>query len=75
MGFYLEPDDASTIERSIAYIVQRPCRTEIMVAGNPNGDLAVPEISKKDEDIVVVLVATGLEDTLTHFLPYKWYWE
>ena len=46
-----------------------------MVAGNPNGDLAVPEISKRDEDIVVVLVATGLEDTLTHFLPYKWYWE
>ena len=42
-GCYLTPGKTSHIEAVIADISQRPCRSDMLVAGDFNSNLAAPE--------------------------------
>ena len=43
VGYYLAPDDASTIEDVVAAVSKQPRGVALLVAGNFNTDLAAPE--------------------------------
>ena len=66
---YFTPDGALTIERFIAALIERPHKTELLVAGYFNMELTQPEVARRDEEITTTLGAAGLEDMVTHFLP------
>ena len=72
---YLAPDDASTIHNIVASISQCPCGDVLLVAGAFNADLAAPDENFRREDIVAVIVTTGLEYMSAYFLPYRKSWE
>ena len=68
VGLYLAPDNASTTERGVAAVGDRPRGSKLLVAGNFNADLAGLEGSEWDKEIMEALVEAGLEDMLAHFL-------
>ena len=69
MGVYLAPDNTETMERVSGAIRSRPRRTELLVAGDFNADLATPEGGRRAEAIATLLATEGLEDMASHFLP------
>ena len=71
---YIALYDALTVEAFVADIVQSPCGEELLVAGNFNSYLEEPEGNAQDEEISMALVAAGLEDICSHFLPRRKTW-
>ena len=74
MGYYIAPNDASTIEDVVPAIIRRPQGGELHVAGNFNADLANPEGTARAEEISEELETSGLEYISTHFLLRRKYW-
>ena len=76
VGCYLSPYNASNIERVITNIINSTHRAELLVDGNSNIDLAVPEGNCFREEIAVVIATAGLEDMSMHFLLHlkSWAW-
>ena len=74
VGFYLAPNDTSTIESVVAALVGRPRGTELLVAGGFNVKLSKPESDRRGEDIAAALAMEGLEDMLVQFLPHRRSW-
>ena len=76
IGFYLTPNNTSTIESVIAVLKERPQVLELMVAGDLNSNMEQPEGYWREEDIVAALTVAGLEDMSSHFLlrlrPCRW---
>ena len=70
VGWYIYPDNASNIERVIVDIRKCTHRAALLVDGNSNIDLAVPEGNCFREEIAVVIATAGLEDMSAHFLPH-----
>ena len=68
MGFYIAPDNAFTIRALVVVISHSKHGAEMLVVGNFNEDLAVPEGNTCDKDINASLDASGLEDITNHFL-------
>ena len=67
MGFYLAPDDASSVERVIRYMEQRPHGAELMVVGDLEGN-------RQDEEITAAPFDAVLEYMSDHFLPHQTPW-
>ena len=65
------PRDASTLEIVVAEIGQRPRGTELLVAGNFNTDMELPDRLKRNELIAKAIATEGLEDMTKRFLPHK----
>ena len=74
MGYYLAPDDTSTIERVIKVLKECAKGAELLVAGDMNTNLAAPVGNRKGEDIASALTTEGLEDMSAHFLPQRFHW-
>ena len=55
VGCYLANDEASTIDRIVAAVVQRPRGSKLLVAVCFNADLASPEGAEWDEEITAAL--------------------
>ena len=55
MGFYLAPDDASTIEDAVAAIGMQPRGSALLVVGNLNTNLAALEGRERYEGVAVAL--------------------
>ena len=62
MGFYLAPDETSTIDSVVATLKERPVK------------LLEPEGKQRGEYIVVALATEGLKDMLAHFLLHQRSW-
>ena len=77
MGFYLAPEDASTIERVVEALRDQPKGLELLMAGGLNINLASPEGDRREEDIATTIATEGLEDMTPHFLPRQrqWCWD
>ena len=56
-------------------IYQRPCETDMLVAGNFNDKLYAPEGNCGKEEIAVAMEIIGLESTTMHFLPLCNAWD
>ena len=74
VGFCLVPDNASTIKFIVVDISQRPCRAELLVDGDFNGNLAAPEGNVRDKEIDVALATVVLEDMSAHLLSFSKPW-
>ena len=59
VGCYLTPDDTSTMERFVEALWSQPKGVELLVAGDLNANLTVPEGDRKAEDIAATLVTEG----------------
>ena len=68
MGFYLDPDKASTTYAAVADISQQPRGLELLVYGDFNANLLASEGNAKDEDITAALDIEGVEDMSDNFL-------
>ena len=53
---------------------QRPCRAELLVDGDFNGNLAAPEGNVRDKEIDVALATVVLEDMSAHLLSFSKPW-
>ena len=69
VGYYLAPDNTSTIERVIEALRERPKGVELLVAGDLNINFASPEGEQREEYIAAMFATEGLEDMAPHFLP------
>ena len=74
VGCYLAPDNTSTIERVVEALRSRPKGAELLVVGDLNANLAVPEGDRRAEDILETIATEGLEDMAQHFLPRERRW-
>ena len=70
----MSPYDASTIEDVVMAIIQRPREAKLLVAGDFNFNLVVPEGHALDEAIAAALSMSGLEYMSAHFLPRRKPW-
>ena len=75
VGCYLTPDDVLTILPIVMDIFQCYCGTKLLVEGEFNSHLYVPDRSKRYKDITVALAAVGLEEILEQFLPRQRPWD
>ena len=73
-GCYLTPDDTSTIESVVAALKDLPLGAEMLVTVYININLEDTEGYQREEEIVAVLMTSGLEDMLAHFLPQQRPW-
>ena len=55
VGWYLDPDDASTIEEVIADIIQHPRGPALLTVGDFNTNLAAPEGLAQDKEIAAAI--------------------
>ena len=74
MGFYLAPNNTSTIERVVKVLRDQPKGEELLMAGGLNINLAYPEGDRREEDIATKIATEGLEDMAPHFLPRQRQW-
>ena len=74
VGFYLTPDNTSTMERFVEALRERPEGAELMVAGDMNINLAEPEGNQREEYIAATLATEGMKDMVAHFLPRRHRW-
>ena len=68
MGCHLALDDASSTERLVRAMEQRPRRAALMVVGYLNFNIVDPEGNIREEAIVENILDEGLEDMCSHFL-------
>ena len=71
---YIDPRNASTIEDVNVDIRDIPYRSELLVAGDLNANLAEPKVTPQVEAVGDELVAAGLMDMELHFLPRRKPW-
>ena len=71
IGCYPPPYNASVIQSVVAALRGFPQRSELMVAGDFNAELAPPDGDRNNEQIAVDLTAAKLQNTLSHFLPQR----
>ena len=74
MGFYLAPDNTSTIEDIVAAIIQKHQGAALLVVCNFNTDLEASEVRARDKEIMVDMDATGLKDMISRLLPRQRPW-
>ena len=74
VGCYFAPDDTSTIEMVVKALRSRPKGAELLVVGDLNANLAVPEGDRRAEEILETIATEGLEDMAQHFLPWERRW-
>ena len=74
IGFYLSPNDTSTIESVVAALKERPRCAALLVAGDLNRTLIEPENDRRGTYIAAALTEEGLEDMANHFLPRQRTW-
>ena len=74
MECYISSREASTIEDVSATIKARPYRSDLLVAGDLNVNLAEPEGTPRGEAIADELAAAGIEDMGLHFYPCLKLW-
>ena len=74
IGYYLSPDDTSTIESVIKALKERPRRSELMLAGYLNINLEDPERDRREEEIMAALKTAGIEDMSDQSLPQRHPW-
>ena len=60
IGCYIAPNNDAMVEGVISAIVKLPRRTALLVAGNFNADLDVPEGGLCKEDIAAAMTTPGL---------------
>ena len=77
VGFYLAPDNTSTIERVVEALREQPKGAELLVAWDLNINLAAPEGERREEDIDTTIATEGLEEMAPYFLPrqFRWCWD
>ena len=68
VGWYIALDGALTIEDIVAAIGHRSRVEDLLVAGNFNAYLAVPEVNARGKDIDVALANAGLEEMRNHLI-------
>ena len=69
IGCYLSPDDASAVEIAVAALGEFSRGFKLLVTGDFNANISIPEGAEWGEEIAAALVAAGLEDISDHFLP------
>ena len=69
IGFYLAPDDTSTIESVVAELKEKPRGAKLLVAGKFNTKLSDTEGDWRGEEIAAMIASEGLKDMSEHFLP------
>ena len=74
VGFYVAPRDASTLDNVIAAIGHQPRGTEILLAGDFNTVLELPDGNKRDKATVAFMVKEGLDYMAEHLFPIKLLW-
>ena len=74
IGYYLAPDDTSTVESVVSALKKRPRGTALLVAGDLNTKLSDPENDERGTEIVAALTEAGIEDMAAHFLPHQRIW-
>ena len=60
IGYYISPDDTSTIESVIAALRECPQGSNLLVAGDLNTNREAPEGDRREEEIAANLTAAGL---------------
>ena len=74
MGCYLDPDDATSIERITEAMSHRPCKAALLVVGDLNANITDPEGNGRDKEITAALLGAGLENMSRHFLSCRTSW-
>ena len=74
IGFYLSPDDTSTIESVVAALKDLPRGAAPMLVGDLNTTLTEPDNDRRGTEIAAALTEEGLEDMAAHFLPRQRKW-
>ena len=74
MGYYLAPDNISTLDNAVAVLKERPRGAEILVARDFIVNLADPEGDRRGEDIAAAMATVRLEDRSAQFLPRRCLW-
>ena len=74
MGCYIAPDDAQTIERVVKALKDKLQGSALVVAGDLNTYLGEVDGDRRGTEISAALMAAGLEDMATHFMPRQRRW-
>ena len=77
MGFYLAPNNTSTIESAVAALKERPRGAKLLVVGDFNIKMAEPEGDWRGEDIEATMATEGLVYMSAHFFLHRrsWCWD
>ena len=71
MGFYLDPDDTSSIEHVVSSMEQRPHGDKLMVVRAFDAEIVDSEGNTQEKVLAVDLAYLILEDMSSHFLLYQ----
>ena len=74
MGFYLAPEDASSIEHISGATEHLPCGVVLMVVGDLNANIADPESNRRYKAITESLSDSVLEYISVHFFLCRIPW-
>ena len=69
VGYYLAPDDRTTVRDVEAAMSERPRGTELIVAGDFNVDLDKTGGRGRDKEIAATVATAGLKYPVGDFLP------
>ena len=74
VGYYLTPDNATSIKRVVGTMAKRPRKADLLVVGYLNKKLADPEGNYKNDAITLALSYAGLKYMSVRFLPLRTPW-